>query len=304
MNKLKVAVVGAGYLGKHHARIYSKFKDVELVAICDAMARRARKIARQYHSTPYTDYSQILEKVDAVSIAVPTEKHFPIAKDFLSQKVHVLLEKPITNNLAQAEELVRLAEEKNAILQVGHLERFNAAVESAESLIKKPLFIECHRLGPFKKRSIDVSVVLDLMIHDIEIILAFIKSPIASIDAVGVPVLSAHEDIANVRLRCQDGEVINLTASRLSKKEMRKIRIFQKNTYISLDYTKQDVQIYTLDGKKIRRSRTRIKPAEPLKKELESFVSCIQNNKKPKVSGKEATQALSIALEIVNQIKQ
>jgi len=304
MDKIKVAVVGVGHLGKHHARIYSKLKNAQLVGICDCAARRAKKIAHQYRTTPHADYHQLLGKVNAVSIAVPTEKHFPIVKDFLIQKTHVLVEKPITNNLTHAQELVRLAKQNNCLLQVGHIERFNPAVKAAESIIKNPRFVECHRLGPFTKRNLDVGVVLDLMIHDIEIILGFIKSPIISIDAVGVQLLTPHEDIANVRLRCKNNEVINLTASRLSKKEMRKIRIFQEGAYISLDYTKQKLEIYKQRNKRIIRSRIPIKPAEPLKPQLKSFIDCIINNKKPKVSGDEATQALSIALEIIKQIKK
>jgi len=302
MDKVKVAVIGVGHLGQHHARLYSKNKNVQLVGICDTSKKRAKRIARLYHTVPHTDYTQLLGKVDVVNIASPTDTHHEIAKAFLNQKVHVLLEKPITKDLSQAKELVTLAQKQGVILQVGHVERFNAAVSAAESVVKNPFFIECHRLGPFKKRSLDVGVVLDLMIHDIEIILGFIKSPLISIEAVGVPVLSDHEDIANVRLKYANGAVCNITASRLTRKQMRRIRVFQKDTYVSLDYEKQAVQVYKVKDKKIKRKKLRIKPVEPLKVQLESFIDCVSNNKKPKVSGKEATDALEIALGIVKEI--
>jgi len=302
MDKLKVAVIGVGHLGQHHTRIYANMPEVQLVAVCDNNPRHAKKIARRYNASFYTDYKDILGKIDAASIAVPTELHFGIAKELLENNIHCLVEKPITNDLGQARELAALAEKQKLILQVGHVERFNSAVRAVQHFVTSPRFIECHRMGPFKKRALDVGVVLDLMIHDIDIIMFLVQSPVASIEAVGINVLTDHEDIANARLKFANGAIANISASRLSAAEMRKIRIFQPDAYISLDYVKKSAVVFRKSGKRITRSTIPIKIKDALEQELSSFVDCIQKNQKPLVSGKEATEALQIALQITKQI--
>jgi predicted dehydrogenase len=309
MEKAKVAVIGIGHLGTHHAKIYAQMPNVELINVCDIDPRRAKKAGHNYKTSFCTNYLELIGKVDAASIAVPTEQHFKIAKDLLENKIHCLIEKPITNNLQQAEQLVNMAERHNLILQVGHVERFNSAVRAVEPLCKNPRFIECHRMGPFKKRAIDVGVVLDLMIHDIDIILCIVKSPVADIEAVGTNVVTNHEDIANVRIKFQNGAIANISASRLSANEMRKIRIFQPDAYISLDYVKKRAVLFkkssfpSAEGKRITRSNIPIKIKDALEEELASFINCVLQNQKPIVSGKEALDALRIALEITEQIK-
>ncbi|NQU74414.1 MAG: Gfo/Idh/MocA family oxidoreductase [Candidatus Omnitrophica bacterium] len=304
MNKLKVAVIGVGHLGAIHARIYSQLKDVELIGVCDTDEAKARKIARQFRVSHFTDYRDLLGKIDAASIAVPTNLHYEISKPLLENKVNLLIEKPITKSLEEADALLSLAKDKGVTLQVGHVERFNAAFSAAAEAIKKPIFIECHRLGPYKKRSTDIGVVLDLMIHDIDIILGLVKNHIKDVEAVGAPVLSDYEDIANVRLKFENNALCNITASRITNKTMRKIRIFQKDAYISLDYFKPSCLIYRKVNKKITCQRIKIKKEEPLKRELGSFVNCVQTNEKPLVSGIEGREALAIALQIEEKIKQ
>lgn len=303
MDKIKVAVIGAGHLGQHHARIYANSAGARLISVCDTNLTRAKKISRNYRAAYCADYKDLIGNIDAASIAAPTELHFEIARGLLENNIHCLVEKPITNNLRQAQELVGLAEKKNLILQVGHVERFNSAVRAIEPLCKNPRFIECHRMGPFKKRAVDVGVVLDLMIHDIDIILCLIESGVSSIEAVGANVLTEHEDIANARIKFQNGAVANISASRLSASEMRKIRIFQPDAYISLDYVKKQAVIFKKAGKRITRTPIRIKPKDALQEELSSFINCIQKNQRPVVSGKDATEALRVALEIAEQIR-
>ena len=305
MKKLKVGVVGVGHLGQHHARIYSQMAGVELVGIVDVDEERARKISQEQRTVPYRDYSQILDKVEAVSIAVPTLLHYEVAQGFLEKKVHVLIEKPITPTIGEAEELFRLARQNNLILQVGHIERFNAAIQELEKRVDNPRFIESHRLGPFKERATDMGVVLDLMIHDIDIILTLVKSEISRLDASGTPVLSRKEDIANARLKFENGCVANMTASRLTRDEMRRIRVFQKNAYISLDFSKQELVIYrkvTRPHKEIVVEKPKIAKGEPLKEELESFVECVREGKKPLVSEEEVKKALGIVTRILGEI--
>jgi predicted dehydrogenase len=243
-----------------------------------------------------------LDKIDAVSIAVPTNKHYEVAKDFIKQGIHVLIEKPITNNLIQAKELVKLAKKNKVILQVGHVERFNSAFTAIEYIVDNPRFIECHRLSPFPHRSLDIGVVLDVMIHDIDIILGLVKSNVQRVEAVGVPVLTFYEDIANVRLVFKNGCVCNLTASRISEEAMRKIRIFLADAYISLDYVNQEASLYKKENGQIIKNPLPIEKEEPLKKEIESFIDCVINHKKPLVSGLEAYQALKLANQILRKI--
>lgn len=302
MRKIKVAVIGTGQLGNHHTRIYSQLPQVELVGICDIDKARASRIAGLYRTSAYTNYKSLLGQVEAASIAVPTALHYKIAKDFLNARVSILVEKPITTTLFQAQNLLKLANKKQVTLQVGHVERFNAAVRKINSRRKNPYFIECHRLGPFNKRITDVGVVLDLMIHDIDIVLGLIKSRVKKIEAIGIKVLTQHEDIANARIIFQNNAVVNLTASRLTPEAVRKIRIFEKDAYISLDYIKQTAQIYRKSGSSINQEAINIKKEEPLKEELEHFIDCVKNKKRPIVSGKEALEALKIALTITKKI--
>ena len=303
MKKIRVGVIGVGHLGRHHARIYSGMKDSELAGICDIDSRRAGKLAKKYRSVAYANYKEMLGKVDCISVVVPTELHYQVAKDCLLNGVSVLIEKPITKTVAEAGELLSLAKEHGLILQVGHIERFNAAVRALDEIPGKVRFIECHRLGPFKKRALDVGVVLDLMIHDIDIILGLVKSEVSSIDAVGVNILTPYEDLANVRIRFKNGAVANLTASRVTKDEMRKIRLFKEDCYISLDYIKQAAVIYRKSGSRITGRMINIKKEEPLKKELEAFIACVRTHERPLVSGEEGRDALKIALQIADAIK-
>lgn len=304
---IRVAVIGVGHLGQHHARIYSQMKDVELVGVVDIDKERSRRIAQEYGTSAYTEYTQVLKRVDAANIAVPTELHHRISKDFLDAGVHILIEKPMTQTLEEADELLGLAKRKNLVLQVGHIERFNPAVSALNRVIKEPRFIECHRLGPFKPRAANIGVVMDLMIHDIDIILSLVNSPVKRIEAVGVPVLSQEEDIANTRITFENGCVANLTASRVTKEETRKIRIFQRDAYFSLDYINQELLIYRREiapdgGVRIVSSQPEIEKVEPLKLELEAFIHAIQKGQEPLVSGEAGREALAIAREISRKI--
>ncbi|MDD5132318.1 MAG: Gfo/Idh/MocA family oxidoreductase [bacterium] len=309
MLPLRMGVIGIGHLGVHHARIVSSLPEVELVGICDINEPQVRKIARQYKTAAYTDYRQLLAKVDAVSIAVPTPLHYQIAKDFINAQVHCLIEKPITPDLAEAEELLALVKEKNLILQVGHIERFNPAVLESQKYINEPKFIEANRLGPYDPRVAHISVVLDLMIHDIDIVLYLVQDRIVSIDAVGAKVLSSFEDIANARIRFAHGCVANISASRVSLKKFRKIRIFQKDSYLSLDYAKPGLKIYqkkkedVTSLKDIKIVYPRLVKLEPLAEELKHFVNCVREGRKPQVTGEHGRDALEIALEIMRKIK-
>ncbi len=289
-------------MGSVHARVYSELSSVELVGICDIDAQKASQASKQFNTPAFLSHKELLGKVDAVSIAVPTNKHHLVAKDFMNHGVHTLIEKPITNNLTEAEELITLSKKNKIILQVGHVERFNSAFIAIEKIVKNPRFIECHRLSPFPYRSLDIGVVLDVMIHDIDIILGLVKSEIRTVEAIGVPVLTPFEDIANVRLTFKNGCVCNLTASRISEEAMRKIRIFLSDTYISLDYGSQEAFLYKKESGQIIKESLPIEKEEPLKREIESFIDCIENNKKPLVSGEEAYQALLLSDKIIKKI--
>jgi len=303
MSKLKVAVIGTGALGSIHAKIYSSLRNVELTAICDTDAKRLSHISNELHVEGFRDYSKLIGRIDAASIAVPTKAHYSISKDLLNAGIHLLIEKPITETVREADELLTIAKSKNLTLAVGHVERFNAAIEAILDIKGDIKFVECHRLGPFSPRVKDVGVVLDLMIHDIDILLWLIKSPIKRIEAVGVNVLTKHEDIANARIVFGNGAVCNITASRVTTNAVRKIRIFQPNAYISLDYIKQDAIIYKKRFGKILARQIDIKKEKPLQKEIASFLGCINSGKKPLVSGEEGRQALSVALEILKKIE-
>ncbi len=303
MSKVKVGIVGVGHLGSIHAKVYSKMDNVDLVGVCDCNLERALEIGKKYHTRSYADYEDLFDKVEAASIAVPTSLHYNIAKEFLNHGIHILIEKPITKTLSEADELIEIAHKKNLIIQVGHVERFNAAVVALEHYLKKPKFLECQRLGPFHKRVEDVGVVLDLMIHDIDIVLGLIKQDVVNIEAVGLSTMSDHEDVANVRLIFEDGTIADITASRVTKDVVRKIRLFQEDSYISLDYVNQEVTLFKKTGSKIKKEKVKIKKTEPLKEELSSFIECARTGKRPVVSGIEGKRALAVALAILEKIK-
>lgn len=332
---VKVAVLGVGALGQHHARIYAELEQsggVDFVGLYDPDAERAREIAKKNGVRALGSMDEVLDQADAVSIVTPTSTHFQLARQFLEADRHVLVEKPITDEAHQAAELVQLAQEKGRVLQVGHVERFNPVFDYLQTVAKKPRFIETHRLSPYPARSMDIGVVLDLMIHDLDIVLAFVNSPVKEVDGVGVPVLSASEDIANARLKFENGCVANLTVSRVSPERMRKIRVFsggETTSYVSLDYQKQEGYIYRIaaegeeesslwqklvhakdsaivsefGGKKVVREPVPIAKDEPLKLELKHFVECVRERQTPKVSGEAGRQALEVALEITRQVQ-
>jgi len=304
MQKIRVAVIGTGHLGSIHARIYRETANCSLVGICDIDKARLKELSRDLQVLGFSDYRELIGKVDAVSIVTPTKLHYEIAADLLRQRIHTLVEKPFTPNLEEADSLIKIAQENNLILQVGHIERYNSAFSATQKLIQDPKFIECHRLSPFPNRSLDVGVVLDIMIHDIDIILGLVNSQIKKIESVGVNVLTSFEDIANSRITFDNGCVANLTASRVSDEIMRKIRIFQENTYISLDYKEAKANIYRKNGSAISKENLPIEKEQPLQKELADFIRCVIEHKEPLVSGKVAREALQVALEIQNQIWQ
>jgi len=307
--KLRVGVVGTGYLGKFHAEKYARMDDVELVGVVDIDRSQAENIAEECCTRAFTKHTDILGKVDAVSIVVPTPAHFKVSRDFLKHDVDVLIEKPITTTIEEADELIGLSESKGLIIQVGHLERFNPAVVALRDYVKKPVFIESHRLSTYKERAADVSVVLDLMIHDIDIISNFVKSKVKSIHAAGIDVISKHVDIANARLEFENGCVANVTASRISTRDERKIRLFQRDAYISVDFANHGITIV----KKNNKDKSSIIPGMDINKlcfnkgdalndELKSFVKAVKNRESPEVTGKVGRNALKIALSIMAQI--
>jgi len=304
MRKLRVGVVGVGHLGSIHAKIYKELKHCELVAVCDVNETRLNEISKGLNVPAFSDYHELFDKVDAVSVATPTKSHYEVASDFLMQKIHTLVEKPFTPNLQEADSLIEIARKNDLILQVGHIERFNSAFSATQKLIKEPKFIECHRLSPFPHRSLDVGAVLDIMIHDIDIVLGLVPSKIKKIESVGVNVLTQFEDIANSRITFENGCIANLTASRVSDEVMRKIRIFQEDTYISLDYKEAKASVYKRVGQQITKENLPIEKEQPLQKELQSFIDCVLEHKEPLVSGPVAREALAVALEIQNEIWQ
>jgi predicted dehydrogenase len=310
MQEKNIAVIGVGYLGQYHAEKYAKIGNVNLVAVVDSDFQRAKEVAKHVNTKAYNDYKDIIDKVDAVSIAVPTSSHFKITKDFIRAGKDILVEKPVTTTVEEADELVALAEENGIIFQVGHLERFNPAVRATADIIKNPKFIESHRLSFFKERGIDVDVVLDLMIHDIDIILSVVKSKIKSISSIGIPVISSNIDIANARIEFENGCAANVTASRVSREQMRKTRFFQHNKYISLDYQNQKVDVFKKTNKMmngfpvIEEEHISVEKKDALHDELATFVDCIINRKEPPVTGKDGRDALRVAINVINHIKK
>lgn len=313
MQKIRVGVVGVGHLGQHHARIYAENPRCDLVAVVDSDKKNAQRIAKQWKTTPLYDFRALFGQVDALSIAVPTIYHHAIAKECLEQHIHLLVEKPITATVAEAHELIELAQKNECILQVGHIERFNAAVMRLKQLVTQPAFIEGHRLGPYDPRVKDVGVVLDLMIHDLDIILQIVNSQVVSVEGAGVGIYGDKEDIANARIHFENGCTANLTASRVTPNRKRKIRIFQKDAYISVDYIDQEIEIFRrvkirdpqpgMPNVSIVRSKEKVRWQEPLKLELEHFIDCVIRGTEPIVKGEHARDALILAVEISEQIK-
>ncbi|MDF1658471.1 MAG: Gfo/Idh/MocA family oxidoreductase [Verrucomicrobiales bacterium] len=301
---VKVGVVGVGAIGRNHARIYSELKSADLVGIYDANLEHAEAIAAEFNTEAIPDLEELVSRVDAASVSTPTITHREIASKLLNAGKHVLVEKPISDSVDDARAIIDLANEKGLVLQVGHIERFNPVMSQLEERLDSPKFIECHRLSPFPKRSLDIGVVLDLMIHDLEIVLHLVNSPVASIDAVGIKVLTRREDIANARIRFENGCVANITASRISPERMRKIRVFQSDAYLSLDYQDQSGWIYRKDGMEIGREEVLVEKDEPLKCELSAFVDCAAKGEQPKVSGEQGADALDVALEITRLIEE
>ena len=304
MNKLRVGVIGVGHIGSNHARLYAEIDSAEFAAVYDVDLARANSIAKKYRATAARSLEEFVEMVDAASVATPTSTHYEVAQPLLDRGKHLLIEKPITDNTVQASHLAEIAARKGLILQVGHVERFNPVLSALESRLTHPRFIEAHRLSPYPDRSTDIGVVLDLMIHDLEIILHLVRSPVQNIDAVGVPVLSKGEDIANARIRFENGCVANVTSSRISPERMRKIRVFQEDAYLSLDYQNQSGEIYRRADGRIAREKVQIEREEPLKRQLLSFIECASTGRAPRVSGFQATAALELAVEITKRIDQ
>ncbi len=305
MKKLRTAVVGVGYLGRFHAQKYAALPNAELVAVVDASADTAQRVADELKTEALTDYRPLLDQVDAVSIVVPTQLHYAVAKDFLAHGVHVMLEKPMTVTVAEADELIALAKQKNLVLQIGHLERFNSAVMALEKVLDRPQFIESHRLAPFKPRGADVNVVLDLMIHDIDIIQNLVRSPITKIDTNGVTVLTQEIDIANARLQFENGCVANVTASRVSMKPQRKMRIFQPDAYISVDFQDKVLSVHRKGSKEmfpgipeITSEESIFENSDAIRAEIEAFLTAIEQGTPPPVTGQDGRDALKTAIWI------
>jgi predicted dehydrogenase len=309
MQKIRAAVIGVGYLGRFHAQKYAQAEGCELLAVVDPRAEARAQVAAELKTRAAGDYRELLGAVDAVSVVTPTPEHFPVAREFLERGAHVLVEKPITETPDQARELIALAARQRRVLQVGHLERFNAAILAAMPHLNAPRFVECHRLAPYRERGTDVNVVLDLMIHDIDIVQTIVGAPIRSIDAVGTPVFSEEIDIANARLRFDNGCVANVTASRVSLKTERKLRVFEDDAYLSLDLQQKIVTL-------IRKRATPPQPGElpvhieeqsldqgdALKAEIDSFLDCIRNGASPVVPGEAGLVALETAMRITDQV--
>lgn len=311
MEKLRVGVVGVGYLGKFHAQKYSHMADVDLVGVVDVDAQQSQNVAQDNGTAYFVDHRLLFGKVDAVSIAAPTPAHFEIAKDFLDQGVDVLIEKPITSTLEDADTLIQIAQSRGLIIQVGHLERFNPAVVALEGKINQPRFIESHRLSIFQGRCTDVSVVLDLMIHDIDLILNLVHSEIKNVNAAGISVISGNIDIANARLEFANGAVANVTASRISAKNERKIRLFQKDAYLSIDFANHRITVVQPDKSQVggiipgmKIEQVDIAKGDALDDELKAFVQAVRHRHQPLVTGQMGRDALKTALSIMAQIQE
>jgi predicted dehydrogenase len=310
MGRLRAAVTGVGYLGRFHAQKYAALPEVDLVGVHDVDRARAEQVAAEVGCLAWHDFPALLSEADLISIAVPTPLHFAVAKQCLLAGRHILLEKPITRQLAEADELVDLARQRGVVFQVGHLERFNPAIVALDGVLKTPLFIESHRLTPFRERGIDVNVVLDLMIHDIDIILNMVKSDISDVRAMGVPILSDHCDIVNARLEFASGCVANVTASRVSFNAMRKIRVFQEDAYFSIDYEKRKIAVFRKGGDGfpvpglpgITMEDREFAKNDSLMDEVRSFVDSVRHGSEPVVTGEMGRLALEVALQISSRL--
>ncbi len=307
-SNLRVAVIGVGHLGRHHARILGSLEGATLVGVVDAKRDRAREIAAACGSVAVENASDLIGQVDAVSIAVPTESHLAVALPFLERGIPVLVEKPLARDVAEADAMIEAAARAGVVLAVGHTERYNPAVAAAAQHLDNPRFIEVHRLGTFPERSLDIDVVFDLMIHDLDLVLSLVRSEVASIEAVGVPVLTGRVDIANARLRFENGCIANITASRISRDRTRKIRFFQRDAYLSIDYAAQEVEMYRLvrgagrpaiDGGKLEVPRE-----EPLKRELADFLGAVRDGRAPLVAGEDGRRALALAQRITEKMAE
>ncbi len=306
---VRVGVIGVGALGQHHARVYAGLSGVDLVGVHDADPSRAREVAERHGGRAFPTVEALLGEVRAVSVAVPTVDHHRLARQALEAGRDVLVEKPMTSTLEEADDLIALADERKAVLQVGHIERFNPATDVLKATVRKPRFIEVHRLGSFSPRSLDVDVVLDLMIHDLDIVLCLDGSEAVQIDAVGVPVLTPKVDIANVRLRFASGLIANLTASRVSVDKVRKFRVFSPRTYISVDFTRREAQVARLkEGEggrpQIATEKTAAPDREPLQRQLEGFVAAVRDRSRPVVPGSDGRRALALALAILARMAE
>jgi predicted dehydrogenase len=309
VKKIKVGVVGVGYFGQFHAEKYAKIEDVALVGVVDADASRAKDIAKRYRTQPFFHYADLFQKVQAVSIAVPTPFHYSITKECFLQGMDVLLEKPISSTLEEADELIRLAESKGLIFQIGHLERFNGALSTIEGKVQHPWFIESHRLGPFSGRGTDVDVVLDLMIHDLDILLSLVSSTVKQFQAVGFPVLTHTSDIAHARIEFENGCIASLTANRVSEEKARKTLVLQPDGILSIDYLLQKLSFskkVVLPGEKkmpeMVTEEIPVRKIDLLETEIHSFLQSVRNRKRPQVSGTDGRRALELALRIIQKI--
>jgi predicted dehydrogenase len=309
VEKVRVAVVGVGYLGQFHVEKYANMEGVELVGVADIDVSRAREVAKRYRTQPLFHHADLFNKAQAVSISVPTALHYSIARDFLLHGVDVLIEKPIANTLEETDELIGLAESKGRILQVGHLERFNGALVASEKMVQNPVFIESYRLGPFSGRGIDVDIVLDLMIHDIDILLNLLNSKVKQIHAIGLPILTSCLDVANARIEFENGCVANLTASRISKEKTRRTRIFQSNGMLTIDYLTQKAfftkKRVLSEGKETPEMVTEEIPVikvDALESEIRSFLNSVRERSNVRVSGRDGKRALELAFQIIGKI--
>ncbi|GJL53139.1 MAG: UDP-N-acetylglucosamine 3-dehydrogenase [Nitrospirales bacterium] len=307
MDQLKVGVIGVGHLGQHHARIYSALPEARLVAISDIDVSRGHAIASQFHVQHHAQFARLLSDVDAVSVAVPTSQHYPVVRACLEAGVHVLVEKPITSGIEDGRTLVKLAKQYKCILQVGHVERFNPIVDIVRPLIQNPGFVECHRLSPFQPRGTDVDVVLDLMIHDLDIVLSLQLGSIVSIEASGLAVLTDQIDIANARIGFANGSVATFTASRISTGRLRKCRVFQPQAYFSIDYQDRQAVIHRRNGRNdggvsVKTEQLSGGDGEPLQRELQAFLAAINSQSTPLVSGEDGVGSLDLAHQILKNI--
>ena len=301
---VKVGVIGVGYLGQHHARIYSEIEEAELVAVVDIDREKAATLAEKYHCEALSDYSEILPKVDAFSIVTPTTSHYKIALDCLRAGKDVLIEKPITVTVKEADELIDEAKKRDCIIQVGHLERYNPAILAAADFFSEPLFIESERLSPFLGRATDVDVTLDLMIHDIDIMLSLIAMPVKNIRAVGAKVLTDKIDVAKAWLEFENGCIALATVGRLSPEKSRKLKVFQKDSHLVIDYQSSEIKRFFRTGEGISAEIIKPEKKEPLKEELKDFIRCVKERKRPTVSADEGRYALKVVLEINEIIKK